>query len=286
MRGLGRVLLTGRSGFIGGNIAAELLRRCTDVVQPTRDELDLTDAAAVIQQLGTSSFDTVLHFASRGARSDAEDDTLIAEERAMASALLPVVRKGGTFFFAGSMSEYGRVGRLNEETRCTPQNAYGRAKLETGLWLRENASLWEIEVCVGRIFGAYGAGEAPSRLLPAIVAALREGQPIDLSDGRQVRDFVHVRDVVDATLRLVCLSKPPDCVNIGSGVGLTVRTVVEHLAHELAVDLRLLRFGARGRSPHDLDEIVADTSRLSGSVSWVPPQRILGGTPLMELLGR
>lgn len=284
MRALGRVLLTGRSGFIGSNMAAELLQRCTDVVQPTRDELDLKDTAAVTQRLGTSSFDTVLHFASRGAFSDAKDATLIAEERAMVSALLPVVRKGGTFFFAGSMSEYGRSGCLSEDTRCMPENAYGRAKLEAGLWLCENASLWEIEVCVGRIFGAYGAGEAPSRLLPAVAAALSKGQPVDLSDGWQVRDFVHVRDIVDATLRLVCLSKPPDCVNIGSGVGMSVRSVVEHLAHELAADPRLLQFGARGRSAHDLDVIVADTSRLFESISWVPPQRILGDTPLIELL--
>jgi nucleoside-diphosphate-sugar epimerase len=284
MRELGRVLLTGRTGFIGGAVAAALKRGSADFCAPLKSELDLTDAEEVLDRFGHGAFDTVLHFASRGVGSDAHDEDLVAEELSMARALLPVVREGGLFYFAGSVSEYGQPGRLTEEMDCTPINAYGRAKLETGEWLRENAPSRGISACHGRIFGAYGPGERAWRLFPAIQTALAAGEQVELSDGKQIRDFVHVQDVVNATLQLVTLPISPTCVNLGTGTGLVVRDVVERMCRALGADMALLNFGARKRSPHDMDMLVADTARLRNSIGWVPPQRLAGRAPMTDLL--
>jgi UDP-glucose 4-epimerase len=283
-RCLGRVLLTGSSGFIGGAVATALKSRGANVIAPLHTDLDLRDPLAVAELFGPASFDTVLHFASRGVHANSQDDSLVAEERLMAAALLPTVKEGGFFFYAGSVSEYGCQGRLSERDECSPRNAYARAKLETGLYIRGAAPSRGIRSCVGRIFGAYGPGEAGSRLFPIVLAALSERRSVDLSDGHQVRDFVHVADIVDATLRLSTTNEVPDCINIGSGVGLTVRTVVERVAREFGVDLALLRFGARARSPHDLDELVADTKLLKTTLGWAPAQHLAKVGSLLGLL--
>ena len=47
-----------------------------------------------------------------------------------------------------------------------------------------------------RFFKVYGEGEAPHRLLPSLVAGLARRERVPLSEGTQVRDFIHVDDVV------------------------------------------------------------------------------------------
>lgn len=284
MTNTGRLLLTGSGGFIGSAVAVLLARRGVDVLAPRFADLDLTDRRAVVEHLGEAGITMVLHLASHGMRADAQDASVVTRERAMIEALCAVLAEGSRFLYAGSMSEYGRSGLLDEAMECWPQTAYGRAKLEAGLWLRRVAPGRGIVPVVARIFGAYGPGEAPKRLLPTVLGALRAGRPVDLSDGRQIRDFVHVRDVADALLQLAELPAPPDCVNIGTGEGLEVRAVIERLGQELGRPSADLRFGARKRSPHDLDVQVADVSRLRAALGTAPPQRLSGPEPIAALM--
>ena len=50
-----------------------------------------------------------------------------------------------------------------------------------------------------RLFSVYGPGEAANRLVASLVRAVVARRPIDLTGGRQVRDFVFIDDVVEAT---------------------------------------------------------------------------------------
>lgn len=279
-----RVLLTGSTGFIGRAVASSLQKYGIVPVAPTHREINLTDASATTAILGTGRFNVVLHFASGGVRGNANDLALIEHELSMAKTLLPLLCEGGIFLYAGSVSEYGHAGRLTEDAVCTPQNAYARAKLETGQWLRTVGPERGIAVRVARIFGAYGNGEAQHRLFPAVITALEGGHPVDLSDGQQVRDFVHVEDVAAACIALSLVDTAPDCINVGTGKGLKVRYVVEKLCREMRADPELLRFGGRARSPHDLNELVADTTLLERCIGQLPPQRLSATTMILPLL--
>lgn len=280
----GTTLVTGGSGFIGAALSQALRFSGSAVLAPDHRTLDVTDRAAVAAFLEEHRVQNIMHFASRGVIADPSDTSLIDEERAMVQALCDGLNGGGTFFYAGSMSEYGQSGHLSETAACTPQNAYARAKLEAGLWLRRHAPERGITPVVGRIFGAYGPGEAPSRLFPQVIAALKSGSPVDLSDGSQLRDFVHVTDVARASIGLMMLKNPPDCVNLGTGIGVSVRYAIKRLGQELGYPLDYLRFGARARSAHDLDVLVACPQRLRDALGWTLPQRLQDGVPILSLM--
>jgi len=285
MTGLaGKTLLTGATGFIGSSLRATLEASGSCVIAPDRATLDLTNQSSVSAFLAQEPVQTILHLASRGVTSNPFDPSLVAEECQMVQALCEGLPEGGTFFYAGSMSEYGRSGHLMEEMDCTPQNAYARGKLEAGLWLRRHGPERGITPIVGRIFGAYGPGEGPKRLFPQVISRLQAGEAVDLSDGMQVRDFVHVKDIARAVMGLVRLETPPDCVNLGTGIGMQVRAVVERLGEELGAAPDQLRFGARARSPHDLQTLVASTRILQGALGWSPPQRLEADQPILSLI--
>lgn len=253
---------------------AELSARGLPFSAPDRATVDLTDPAAVKNTLGKRSFDTVLHFASRGVKANAHDEALITHEMAMAKSLWPLLKEDGVFLYAGSMSEYGKAGCLLETMACRPQTAYARAKIETGAWLHEQASKTAIRVTVGRIFGAYGPREAPFRLFPSVLQALKTGVPVDLSDCTQIRDFVHVWDVARIFIDLAQASNSPPIMNVGTGEGLILRDVLLRLSEELQTSPELLRFGARQRSHHDMSKLVADMTLCEQTLGHIPAQRL------------
>jgi len=69
-----------------------------------------------------------------------------------------------------------------------------------------------------RMFLPYGPGDSPERLVPSVIEALLSGRPVDLSHGRQERDFVYAPDVADLLVRLLAGGEE-GAFNVGTGYG-------------------------------------------------------------------
>ena len=271
----GRAVVTGAGGFLGRAMVARLSRGGVSVLAPRRAELDWRDAVAAARYLDGAGVATIYHLASSGvANANADDPQIVADELAMARAIARAAHPGTRVVYAGSMAEYGTSGRLAESAGVAPRNAYARAKVEAGRMLGESSQTRGFTLVHARLFGLYGPGERAGRLLPAIVAALRERRPIALSDGAQRRDFIHVEDAARALEALGRQGRCPAWVNVGTGIALEVRAVALALAREMGADAGLLQFGARPRSAHDQDVLEADTALLAQTIGWVPPQRL------------
>lgn len=278
-------IVSGAGGFLGRAVVTRLQAEGVTVFAPPRAELDFRDAAAVERAFAAVPAAMVFHLASSGVFAAADDPPIVDDELAMARAVAIAARPGTRVVFAGSMAEYGNSGRLRESDPVLPRNAYARAKVAAGRILADGAGSGGYALVHARLFGLYGPGEAATRLLPSILAALTAGQPIALSDGRQRRDFVHIDDAARALCDLAGCASPPPLVNVGTGRALAVRDVALALARELTADPALLRFGDRQRSPHDQDCLEADTAVLRQAIGWTPPQRLEPGLALLPELG-
>ena len=100
-----------------------------------------------------------------------------------------------------------------------------------------------VEFAWCRLFYLYGEGENERRLVPYLRAKLMAGEPAELTSGRQICDYLNVRDagrmIVEAAL-----GAEQGPVNICSGMPITVRQLAEQIADEYG-RRDLLRFGAR-----------------------------------------
>jgi len=279
-RDMGRVAVTGASGFIGRRLIGHLLACDVEKVFAwSRPGVDLLDPVSLQDAATRDRPDTVFHLASAGVSvARAHDVHVIAADLAMTQNLLAAAGEGTRIVLAGSMSEYGRAGRLHEQDRCTPKTAYGIAKLASGLYSSAYAARRDQSVAIARLFGVYGPGEAPQRLFPALVGALDRGESVDLSDGLQRRDFIHVDDVCAG---LCAIAASPLCddavVNLGTGQAVRVRDVVEWIIEAVGAPISLVRFGARPRSPGDEDLLEADMARYAAMIGDPPPQRLQPG---------
>jgi nucleoside-diphosphate-sugar epimerase len=124
-----------------------------------------------------------------------------------------------------------------------------------------------------RLFKVYGSGEAPHRLLPALVSGLAKGERVAISSGTQVLDFVYIDDVVEAMLRAdahCCERGGIATWNVATGRAHSVREFAEHVAAAMNADASLLGFGAIAMRKDDEPWLVGSPDLLRSELGWQP----------------
>ncbi len=279
-----RCVVTGSAGFIGKRLIPHLLASGAKVISWPRQEVDLLDASSVIQRIQIDRPELVFHLASTGTRpEEANSELAIYGNIRMAenlSAGILSMKSECRLVVAGSVSEYGGGEKsiVSENRVCHPVTKYGMGKLAASLYFRSEALSSGLDLIILRLFGVYGPGESQRRLIPAVLEAISSKKPLDLSDGMQIRDFIHVDDVCEGFLRAAQSScEKEKILNLGTGQGLAVKAVCEWIVKEKGAAQSLLKFGARPRSPFDADNecIVADVTALRSALNWVPKQRLI-----------
>ena len=130
-------------------------------------------------------------------------------------------------------------------------------------------ALHDLEVVDLRLFMVYGPGQHPPKVVPAVAMSLLRGEPAKLTSGRRPYDWVYIDDVVDAFVAAAA-DRPgvaDETIDVGSGVLLTVREVVEQIVEVIGSDVE----PAVGALPdRPLDEMArrADVERTRELLGW------------------
>lgn len=232
-----RVLITGSSGFIGSHMKRALEERGDEVVGIDILDCPLFDALDFFRTDNTR-FDLAIHCAAViGGRQGIDGSPLaIATNLGLDAWYFNWLVRTGTpraVYFSSSaaypidlQTDHATARELNEEDIRVgsrniglPDAVYGWAKL-TGEHLSEYARAAGVDVLVCRPFSGYGEDQALDYPFPSIIArAACRDDPFDIwGDGEQVRDWIHVDDVIAVVLAALETGQEGP-LNIGSGIG-------------------------------------------------------------------
>ncbi|HEU0050812.1 MAG TPA: NAD(P)-dependent oxidoreductase [Patescibacteria group bacterium] len=274
-----RFLLTGATGFIGRVLLKRLKENGAFVFSLARGgadsiECDLRDPEMTRRAIGAKPFDGVFHLAAAGVtpgRGLNEESIQWNEEMTVNLLLALEEISPCPVIVAGSWTEYGVLenGIASEEAECHPLSLYGRSKLRS----TQAACAWSIRtqrpLTVLRFFSVYGAGEPPHRLGPTIISALQRNEAPNLGLPDQIRDFVYVDDVAEGCIRALALQEPGLLLNVGTGIGTTVRDYSDLIRSEMHSSIAPI-WGRGEPRPWDVQAVVARTDRLKEKLGWIP----------------
>lgn len=278
-----KVLVTGASGFIGRNVVAQLVRDGVEVVAAGRKQPQgLAGAAFEVVDLLTPGNPAALiaavkptHLIHLAWNAEPGKFWTAPDNLDWSAATFALVHAfadagGARAVLAGSCAEYDWTGPglLGEDSTIAPATFYGIIKDATRRAVCAYGKQTGLSIAWGRVFWLYGPGEARNRLVSDVAAALSKGMPVETTEGRQQRDFLHVEDVAGAFLAAL---RSDYCgpFNIASGLPVTVRELIEILAIELG-GRDLVQFGARLSPTDDPHIIVGDTTILRKSIGFTP----------------
>jgi nucleoside-diphosphate-sugar epimerase len=183
-------------------------------------------------------------------------------------------------FGLGTCVEYRITNEpLSEETTpVNPTTTYARCKNELRQTMESDARQHEFAFCWGRVFYPYGPREHPSRLCSSIIQKLTREESIVLKTPDSTKDYIYIEDLADALL-LVLEKKFSGTINLGTGIGLSVREIARTIG-EMMGKAHLIQEA----SPPEIDPlgyVVADPSRLH-QLGWRPAYNLRQG--LQKLL--
>jgi nucleoside-diphosphate-sugar epimerase len=158
--------------------------------------------------------------------------------------------------------------RIAEDAPLAPRSVYARTKLAAERELARAAGEAAAPLVVARVFGLIAPTQPPHYVLPALIRRVCDRQLVGVPGLACVRDYLDARDVCRLLSRLcddALASSLPAVVNVCSGTGVTIRSLLEEI-------LRVAEpasFGERAKElteapgrADDVPSIVGDPSRL------------------------
>lgn len=241
------VLVTGGAGFIGSLIIDRLVNRADVCVVDhfvTGDPEDIPDAATVIERSVTNDHtleraidgvDVVFHKAAQTnfARSMEEPRRFHATNVDWTLAVPDAAREDDArAVVASSAAAYGPPERIpiRGSDQLSPTSPYGIEKFTVDYYARTYSSIYEQDVVARRYFNVYGRQGVAGDYASVIATFLDQisDDPIRIhGDGTQIRDFVHIDDVVDANQLAAETAAVGEAYNIGTGSPTTINELAE-----------------------------------------------------------
>jgi UDP-glucose 4-epimerase len=278
-----RVLVTGGSGFIGRHVVSVLSGdgarvRVVDL-QPHPDPAvdivlgDISDPE-ILSRACDGGIDGIVHLAAVTSvlRSLEHPKLTFSTNVAGTAALLEAGRAAGatSLAFASTNAVTGpmEAPKITEAATLRPLTPYGSTKAAGEMLMSAYTASYGLRCACLRLTNVYGPGmQAKDSIVARLMRAIRLGTTFEIyGDGNQVRDYVHVTDVV-AAMRLALTSDQwTGPTVIGSGTSLSVHQVVDAVREVSGAKLEVRHGEAK---PGEMPAVIVDPSR-AHAVGWSP----------------
>lgn len=255
------------------------------------ESFDLSAGSAVNRLealLKSHAIEAVIHFAARKQVAESVDRPAwyFSQNVGSLTTVLQAMESTGVgiLVFSSSAAVYGATegDAISESDPTTPINPYGETKLVGEGLVAAASHAFGLRASSLRYFNVAGAGwpelgdHAVLNLLPMVFERIDAGQPPIIfgddyatADGTCVRDYVHVLDLANAHIAtLDHLTQGPaghSVFNVGTGVGTSVRSIIETIKGISGVAYEPLIADRRAGDPA---VVVASPERIASEIGW------------------
>tara|TARA_B100001248_G_scaffold250487_1_gene224627 strand:- start:23263 stop:24147 length:885 start_codon:yes stop_codon:yes gene_type:complete len=241
-----KILITGISGFIGKEIASQLVNSNYEIHGLSRSiksnssyfhhTIDLDDHSKISQLLSNIKPEYIIHTAWYNEHNKYWDSPENINSLKNSINLYEnfLKNRGKKIIFLGTSDEYS-----NQKNKChekksiiSPSNLYSSSKHLLHQYVQQKYINNKIPFNWLRIFYPVGRGEKKQRLIPHLISELKNKKTPYINNPNYTKDLIHIEDCAAAIIK--CMNSDYiGAVNIGSGKGIKLSTIKNYIIKEL-----------------------------------------------------
>ncbi|WP_041082054.1 dTDP-glucose 4,6-dehydratase [Thermotoga profunda] len=170
----------------------------------------------------------------------------------------------------------GPTGRFTESTPLSPRSPYSASKAAADMLVLAYYETYGMPVNVTRCSNNYGPYQFPEKLIPLMIISAKDHKPLPVyGDGKNVRDWIHVRDHCNAIDKVIQQGKVGEIYNIGAenereNIWI-VKKIIELVREETGdeeINESLIRY-VKDRPGHDRRYAI-DSGKIRRELGWQP----------------
>ncbi|MDI3548505.1 MAG: dTDP-glucose 4,6-dehydratase [Halanaerobiales bacterium] len=292
-----KILITGGAGFIGSNFIRHLLENYNDEIvnldkltyagnPENLEEIennpnysfirgDIGDPE-IVNQIVSRGIDIIVNFAAEShVDRSIEDPAIFLKTNVLGTqVLLEAAQKYRIrkFIQISTDEVYGSLGPtgyFTETSPLAPNSPYSASKAGADLLVRAYHQTYGLPVNITRCSNNYGPYQFPEKLIPLFVTNAMGDKKLPLyGDGRNIRDWIHVKDHCRAIDLVMREGKEGEIYNIGANSERTNLEITREILRILQKPESLISF-VRDRPGHDRRYAI-DSSKIREELGWQP----------------
>ena len=181
------------------------------------------------------------------------------------------------FYHAGTDEVYGSALEnqfFNEESRYDPRSPYAASKASSNFLVQSWFYTYNLPVIIGNCSNNFGPGQFPEKLIPLSIFKALNNQKIPIyGDGEFTRDWIYVKDHINAILRIIDTGKPGNSYCIGANNQRTNNQIIKLICQILDEKLNpnisfnnLISY-VEDRPGHD-KRYALDLEKIKNEINW------------------
>lgn len=293
------VLVTGGTGFIGSHLVKRLLDLKVNVIVPylSRNPVNYFFSSSwhnkvLLVHSDNKNFkrtfdvvtkyevDYIFHLAAQPIVTTAFHNPLETfETNIMGTAnILEAARLYGNvrgIIVCSSDKAYGKIPKAIESKPLSGDHPYETSKAASDMIAKTYSQTYGLPVVITRFGNVYGEGDLNfSRIIPGVMKSIAKNEELQIrSNGKYIRDYVYVGDVVDA---MILLSKnvkkyAGEAFNISSRENLSVIALIQKIEYSLK---RKIKYKILASAINEIPIQSIDFRKIQTNLGWNPHERL------------
>jgi nucleoside-diphosphate-sugar epimerase len=278
-----KIVVTGSTGFVGRHLIPELLNEGHQLLELTRNTtvsenlygpstqkylLD-GDQEALTNALLLFRPEAVIHLASFLTSADDYNNMtkLIESNIIFLCKLLDALKETELQLFinTGTFAEY-----FKGDGVLKPAYLYAATKTASRSFIDYYSNVYNFKNTTVIPYSIYGGKDSQKKIIDIIYDSISAVNPVDLSPGEQVLDFIHIHDVVDfykALIKQAANLPNGSTFHLGTGKGHTIKQLAATI-EAVSGGKTKINWGGKPYRPSDVMYAIADTELANSNLNW------------------
>ena len=306
------ILVTGGAGFIGSHLVIQLIKKYPNYKIINADSLTYASNLKNLQEVENASnyifekidvrnknsvnkilikheIDNIIHLAAESHVDNSINNPLEFAETNVLGTLnfLDSARnywknnlENKCFYHVSTDEVYGSLGVIGsflESTPYDPRSPYSASKASSDHFVKAYYHTYKMPIVISNCSNNYGPHQFTEKLIPLMISNIVNNQSLPIyGDGKNIRDWLFVKDHIEAIDLIFHKGKKGETYNIGGDNELTNIDLISHLI--LEIDKLLMRPSGYSnklisyvtdRKGHDFRYSI-DSSKLKNNLGWFP----------------